>query len=401
MKLTEKYTLPGFLITLLIICTFQLNAEPVEEEVQNRLADPLSAESLQETASEEKAEESGILLSSEETDFPEETASIESPNENIELPSPEETVFPEKTAALTAPDPYDPYYYEDYDDLDDYMLFEATDLVVEAPVFVPRTYTEIFPNLTGSQRRRATSSAGVRNAFEKNEKPVLLPSPNSGINLLNSVMQKNPSHIVEALIVIPYTDRELDLVDIYNALGRIERIKDQTIPQRNGTNIIIFKETTRLISASNRKAIADPSPSNNLPFSETMYLRFTDTYIGNLFLKGDLTLSYYGLTYNMTNFRDINFSIFRIMGAERVSIILYLEPVVEGILIYSMSGLYLPEFISKRLNLTTNINNRITVLVNWITEGLRNQEVLAVQRDINALRNGLIQNDNFSRLLNN
>jgi hypothetical protein len=105
-----------------------------------------------------------------------------------------------------------------------------------------------------------------------------------------------------------------------------------------------------------------------------MYLRFTDTNIGSIYFKGDISVSLYGITYNLTNFRDINFSIFRIMRAERISIIIYLEPVKEGVLIYSMSGLYLPGFIIKRMNLTPNIHARITSLINWITEGLRMQE---------------------------
>jgi len=368
MKKTQKYKNLGFFIAFLTIYIFPLCAESEDQE----LIEPFfSTEELQ-IIIETATEHNDIFLLSEE---------IENDKENSSI-SVETT-------------------YDDYDDLDSMFIFEADDLVIEAPVFEPRSYKDIFPNFTPSQLRNITNTRGLRNAFESGGEPSLLPSPDSGINLINSVMQKNPSHIVEALIVIPYTDRELDLLDIYNALGRIEQIKNQSLPQRNGGNVFIFKDTTRLVSASNRKAISDPLPSNSLPFSETMYLRFTDAYIGNLFLKGDISLSYYGLTYNMTNFRDVNYSVFRIMKAERVSIILYLEPVKEGILIYSMSGLYLPEFISKRLNLSANINNRITILVNWITEGLRNKEVLAVERDINALRNGLIRNDSFTRLLNN
>jgi len=88
----------------------------------------------------------------------------------------------------------------------------------------------------------------------------------------------------------------------------------------------------------------------------------------------------YGITYDLTNFRDVNFAIFRVMGANKVSIITYLEPVKEGILIYNVSGLSLPGFIVNRMNLTPNINNRITSLIGWMTEGIRWQERLAVER---------------------
>jgi hypothetical protein len=217
------------------------------------------------------------------------------------------------------------------------------------------------------------SGAGLRYSFEKNGSPMLIPDSDSGIDLLSSVMKKNPSHIVEALVVVPYNKRELDMLDIYNALGRIKNIKDHTI-RSNGREISIFTETTRLESAQNRKPIPDPLPTDTLPYSETMYLHFADPFIGDFFIRGDVSISLYGLTYSMTNFTDVWYSFFRIMRAERFSVIIYLEPVKEGILIYSMSGLYLPGFVANRIKLTANMNSRITVLLSWIIDGLRLQE---------------------------
>jgi hypothetical protein len=82
----------------------------------------------------------------------------------------------------------------------------------------------------------------------------------------------------------------------------------------------------------------------------------------------------YGITYSMTNFRDVSYYVFRVMKSDRFSAIIYVEPVKEGILIYSVSGLYLPNFIAKKINLTPNMNRRITVLLNWVMEGLVLQE---------------------------
>jgi hypothetical protein len=133
-------------------------------------------------------------------------------------------------------------------------------------------------------------------------------------------------------------------------------------------------DTTRIESAQRRRPVPDPPHADTLPFSETMYLRFVDQYMGDLYLRGEISINLYGITYSLTNFRDVSYSIFRIMKAESFSAIIYLEPVTEGILIYSMSGLYIPGFIAHRINLTPNMNNRITVLLSWITEGLREEE---------------------------
>jgi len=261
---------------------------------------------------------------------------------------------------------------DDFSD-DDLFYFEAPALIFEAPPVETRSFDDVFPNFSRNQKARVMNGVGLRYSFEKEGSPTLIPDPDSGVDLLGSVMAKNPSHVVEALVVVPYKKRELDLLDVYNALGRIKNIQDHKY-SINDREIVIFKETTRLISAKDRKPIPDPSPANILPYSETMYLRFIDPYIGDFYLRGDMSAGLYGITYSMTNFRDISFSIFRVMKTERFSAIIYVEPVKEGILIYSMSGLYLPNFIAKRINLTPNMNRRITVLLDWIIEGLEIQE---------------------------
>jgi hypothetical protein len=219
----------------------------------------------------------------------------------------------------------------------------------------------------------AFSSGGLKNFYEKDGSPALTPHPDSGIDLLSSVMSKNPSHIIEAMVVVPYNKTELEMLDIYNALGKIRNIQNHTVTI-NGKDTIILEETTRMESAKSRKSILDPPPVNILPYSETMYLRFKDAYYGNLYIRGDVSMGLYGIIYSMTNFTDVRYFLIPIIRAERLSIIIYLEPIKEGVLVYSVSGLYLPGFIADRINLTPSINRRITVLLSWIVDSLRKQE---------------------------
>jgi len=269
---------------------------------------------------------------------------------------------------------------------DESIFFEAPPIIIEAPPFIgPRSFDEIFPGLSRSQKAMAKSNTGLRYSFAKAGSQMLIPNPDSGIDLLSSVMKKKPSHIVEALVLVQYNSKkELDMLDIYNALGKIENIKDQSIPF-NGRDIHIFVETTRLESARNRKPVSDPLPADDLPLSDTMYLRFTDAFFGTLFIRGDVSISLYGMTYSMTNFTDVRYSFFPIMKAERVSIIIYLEPVKEGILVYSVSGFYLPGLIANSANLSPNIDRRITIFLNWIIDGLRKQESAAAEQENGSL----------------
>jgi len=255
----------------------------------------------------------------------------------------------------------------------DTFVFEAPPLILEVPSFEPRSFNDVFPGLSQGQKVIAMSNRGIRNSFEKSDSPTLIPAPDSGINLLSGVMAKKPSHIIEALVLVPYNKRELDFLDIYNALRKIKTIQDHTISIR-GNDVKVFMDTTRIESAQRRRPVSDPPRADTLPNSETMYLRFIDQYMGDLYLRGSISIGLYGITYSLSNFRDVSYLIFRIMKAESFSALIYLEPVKEGILIYSMSGIYIPKFISSRVNLTPNMNNRITVLVNWITEGLREEE---------------------------
>ena len=269
--------------------------------------------------------------------------------------------IPDEESSLTEEDEY-------------YLLFEAPPLIVEvSPITEPRSFDDVFPGFPPSMKARTMSSAGLRHSFEKDGSPMMLPAPDSGIDLLSSIIKKTPSHIIEALVVVPHGRKELDLLDIYNALGRIKKLKEHSIPI-NGRDFYIFMDTTRIESPRNRKPIPDPPPAKILPPGETMYLCFTDSYMGDLHIRGDISVSLYGITYSMSNFTDIRYSLFRIMRAERYSTVIYLEPVNEGILIYSVTGFYLPGFIANRISLTPNINVRISALISWITEGLRIQE---------------------------
>ena len=275
------------------------------------------------------------------------------------------------------------FYDETYITDDNLLVFDAPPLIYEVPHFIYeiRSFDDIFPDFSQRQKALAFSKEGLKYSFEKDGSPRLIPAVDSGIDLFSSVMSKKPSHIVEAMAVVPYQERELDILDVYNALGSIENLKDHSF-RINGRDINIFEETTRIESARNRKAIPDPPPADMLPYAETIYLRFKDSFYGNLFIRGDVSMSLYGITYSMTNFTDVRYLLVPIIKTEGISIIIYLEPVKEGVLVYSMAGIYLPGFIAERVNITPNINRRINAIISWITEGLRRQESIARENEI-------------------
>jgi len=324
---------------------------------------PLAEETLpgEEALLVEEAPPGEETLLAEETIPGEEALLVE------EAPSGEETLLAEETI------PGEENIPDEEIDIDDFFFFESPPLVFEVPTFEMRSLHTLFPNFSIRQRIAAMNNELLRNSFTKDESPTLIPNPELEIDLLSSAMKKSPSHLIEALMLVPYNKKELDLLDIYNALGRIEKIKEYPA-YINDNALYIFTESTRIESDRRRRAIPDPLPAITLPFSERIYLCLKEYSMGNLFIRADISISMYGITYSMSNFTDVRYFLVPVVKAEKYITIIYLEPVKEGILIYSITGFYLPGFLADKINLTPNINRRIGIFIDWITDGLREQE---------------------------
>jgi len=252
-----------------------------------------------------------------------------------------------------------------------FLLLFGFFLVCPISAIPLRSFDEIFPGLEDSQKVNVFSGGGFKRSFTRNEKRSLVPNPDSGIDLFSIVKEKNPSHFIEALVVVPYNGTPFGLDDAYNALGRIADIKNQVNFNRNrNMNIPVYEESTRIESDKKNRAIPDPPPSQTYPASEVLFLRLKDRYFGNLYIRGDLSANQYGLTFSLTNFKAIRYFLFPVMRAEKFSALLYLEPLEEGMLVYGMAAVDIPNFIASRINISSSVERRLNVFINWIKEGL-------------------------------
>ena len=235
----------------------------------------------------------------------------------------------------------------------------------------PRSLREVFPSLSDAQRRAAFSSQGLRHTFAQGGQPALVPAAGSGIDILTPVMDREPIQIVESLLVIPRQGRALTKLDAYNAIGRIQNISDHYVFSRpRNAYIPLFEESTRLEDGRRNRPIPDPPPSAALPASETVHLRLRDAYFGNTYLRGTFSAGERGITYHLTNSAAVRFLVFPVMREERFVTVIYVEPIWEGLLVYSMAGIAIPEFLVPMVNLPFNVDRRLTILTNWLTDGL-------------------------------
>lgn len=253
-----------------------------------------------------------------------------------------------------------------------FLLFSAPP-VKAAPEEAARSLHEIFPDLTLDQIQTVFSDTGLKNTFTRNESPLFTPASDSEIDLLGVVMEKEPSQLIEALVMVPYDGRVFTRLDAYNALGRIENISDHLVfsTSRGNRYIPLIEQSTRLENGNRNRPIPDPPPATVLPSSETVYLHLKDTFFGSTYFRANFSLNRHGLTYHMTNNAAIRFFIFPVMRVEQFVAIIHVEPLAEGMLIYGVGGITIPEFLVNRLNLASQIDRRVTVLLQWLKDGMQ------------------------------
>lgn len=241
------------------------------------------------------------------------------------------------------------------------------------PVFLEaRSFDEIFPFLGDDLKAQVFSGAGIIRALKKNETLTLLPAPSSGIDLPSKILSEKPGYMVESLLVVPYGSRELNVLDAYNTLGNVRDLKGRLYHSfTKNAAIPLFEDATRLESDTRSKAIPDPAPSAFLPSSETVYIRLKDVNFGNTYYRADIHTNPHGITYNLTNYKAITYVIFTVMPEEKFQANLYLEPLDEGMLVYSIAGTDVSDFIANRIDIPSAISKRLAVFVDWVSDGIK------------------------------
>jgi len=234
-----------------------------------------------------------------------------------------------------------------------------------------RSFNDIFQGLGEEQKKEIFSPDGLIRSIRANEKLEFLPAPGSGIDLHNTIMGIGPSFLTESLLVIPNEGRSLDRLDAYNALGRIRDLKGRLYHSyTRDAEIPLFEDATRIEGGRRSNPIPDPPPVRVLPNSESVYIRLRDANFGNSYYRGDMSLSTHGIIYSLTNTRNLTFMLFPVMREGNFIAVLYMEPLVEGMLVYSMAGAVASDFVSNRVHIPSAIAKRLAVFIAWVSDGL-------------------------------
>jgi hypothetical protein len=239
---------------------------------------------------------------------------------------------------------------------------------------VTRSFYDIFPELDETQRADAFSPTGYNVTAGLSSPSLLSPLmafSKSGIPISAPVLSRNPPFFMESLTIFPYSSRYTGLITVYNALGKVRnlagRVHRSEIP---GKDPPVFSEANRVDDAPKPKILPDPPESLRIPPSETIYMRLKDKIFGNTYYQALITGTEDELFYTLTNFKTI-YAVFPIIREDKFIARLYIEPLREGLLIYSIMGVEVSNFYMSTIDVPGVMRKRAQVITDWLLDGLR------------------------------
>jgi len=241
-----------------------------------------------------------------------------------------------------------------------------------------RSLYDIFPNMNQDIQAEILSSAGYFKSSQKVSGFIILGNEkdaNIDPQIINNVLRNNPGYLVESILVIQGDPGAVSLLDVYNALGNIRRLKGRLYNSATRKQAVpLFEDATRVTSEKQTTSIPDPSPALILPQSEIVYIRLKDINFGNTYYRGEMTLVNKGLRYTLSNFRNMSYLFVPVIRENKFIAQLYFEPVQEGVLIYSIAGAEISDFVASKIDVNSAISKRLAVITEWAADGLINKK---------------------------
>ncbi|GHV30450.1 hypothetical protein AGMMS4952_17490 [Spirochaetia bacterium] len=235
-----------------------------------------------------------------------------------------------------------------------------------------RSFEDLFPGLDPEKKAQAFS--GVLTESGENDPHLrLLPAGYMGERIADLVLQNmRPSCTVESLTVLPYPNGEpLELLSVYNAMGRIRDLKGRLYPSfTRKKEVPLFEEATRIEGPKKSAAIPDPPASSILPQRDTIYMCLKDVNFGNSYYQVDIFTEQYGLIYGLSNFRNLSYGIIPVFNVKKFNAQFYVEPVDEGILVYSAAAAEAADFVSNMVDIPSAVEKRIKVILGWLIDNI-------------------------------
>jgi hypothetical protein len=237
-----------------------------------------------------------------------------------------------------------------------------------------RSFDDLFPGFDPRQKAQAFSGV-ITETRDSDFALRLAPAGEPGAKIAGLALEDiRPVCLVESLTVIPYLNAPLELLDLYNAMGQIRGLKGRLYHSATrDENIPLFEEADRVQGPKNLSPLPDPEQSPTLPATDRVYIRLKDANFGNSYYQGDIAVHSGGLLYGLTNFKSLSYGFIPVIRERKFKAHFYVEPLDEGILVYSAAVAEVGNFISGMVNIPSAIRKRIEVIVGWLIDSIASQ----------------------------
>jgi hypothetical protein len=235
-----------------------------------------------------------------------------------------------------------------------------------------RSFAGLFPGLTEEEKERAFSSEGMTESRTASEGLQIVPAGRLGLDISKAVLDRTPSCLVESIRIIPYAAYEpFNLLTVYNALGKVRDLTGRLYHSATrDENVPLFEDATRIEGPGKTTPIPDTPDAVSIPASETVYVRLKDINFGNSYYQFQITRTQQGLLYSLFNFRNLSYAFIPVIKENKFSAQFYIEPLDEGLLIYSLAGAEVSNFIASRIDIPSAIRKRLQVITEWLIDGI-------------------------------
>jgi hypothetical protein len=233
-----------------------------------------------------------------------------------------------------------------------------------------RSLNDVYPGLQPAELSAAFSEEGLARSGKGSGGLTLLPLTSGNPEIASRIAGKNPSFSVESLHVVPRKNAKL--LSVYNALCKIRGLKGRVYHSASKNKYVpLFEDATRVESARRTNDVNDPPPAASVPVSETFYVRLKDTNFGNCYYRITLSSNSRSILCDLGNFKTIYYAFFPVMKENNFSALLYVEPVAEGLLIYSVSAAEVSGFVASQIDMPSALRKRLEVIIGWMVDGIR------------------------------
>jgi hypothetical protein len=232
-------------------------------------------------------------------------------------------------------------------------------------------FDDLFPNLDPEKKNQAFSGI-LTETRERDSSLRLLPPGEPGEKIAAFVLTDiRPACVVEFLTVIPYRGAPLELLDLYNAMGNIRDLKGRLYHSATrDENVPLFEDASRMRGPDKLTPIPDPEKATVLPATDRIYIRLKDVNFGNSYYQGDISILSDGMLYLLANFKNLSYGIFPVIRERKFKAQFYVEPLAEGVLVYSAAVAEVGDFLSGLADVTSAIRKRIEVILGWLIDNI-------------------------------